>query len=512
MVVYDPILGTLRESSGGIGSELVYDPMLGRLRAADLEDTGIVYDAILGRVRQGSLPLTQSTPIYRITDTKARVANKNISYNGTVRMVGVGQTYATITAAYAAAANGDILQLVDGTYYLDAETGGYLMFNTGTKGVLVRGNAADRNAVVLVHRANAYGVRLRDCAEITFENVTLTGSLNYFMSMDPNYSSRFVKFKNCVLTHTGTAGCMFSRNSLTANTNEVWIEFDGCTITSNTNWTPVIFTNSGLNETILFTNTTIAGGNAITVDFNSSHKGHFVMYDCSVAAAANVTVFKFGEDETVPTNSTFTIDFRNNVISFADTFYGHAVLFGRGVTKFYAINNTVTMQAIDNSLALGYVLKATAATLNGDCYFAGNKATCARPFYMKGGQKTVVRYNTFIASVPGWAALETNNPAADRLTTGNHLNNNTILGQSHAMRSYATASVEDADISMATWEADENRYFATSGLWARRATGVEYSFAQKATYWNSDNDAYSTILTSTTLGAETPVTDSFVLP
>lgn len=457
------------------------------------------------------LLLPQLPSPFRVVETKARVANKNIAYPGTVRMVGAGQTYATITAAYNAAVNGDILQLTDGTYYLDAETGGYLMFNTATKGVLIRGNAANRNAVVLVHRANAYGVRMRDCAEITFENVTLTGSLNYFMSMDPNYSSRFVKFKNCVLTHTGAAGCMFSRNSLTANTNEVWIEFDNCSVTSNTNWTPIIFTNSGLNETIMFTNSTIIGGNAITVDFNSSHKGRFVMYDSSVTINANGTAMKFGEDETVPTNSTFTIDFRNNSVQFADAYYGHAVLFGRGVTKLYSVNNTASMEAINNSLALGFVLKSVAASTDGSCYIAGNKATCARPFYVKGGQKNLIRYNTFISSVPGWAALETNNPAADRLSTENHLKYNTILGQSHAIRSYATASVTDADISMQTWEADNNMYHAVSGIWARRATGVEYSFAEKATYWTNDNDGSSKLLNSASLGAEKLIADTIII-
>ena len=71
-------------------------------------------------------------------EDRARIANKVYSFTGTVRHVGSGQTYATISAAYAAASAGDIIQIHDGTYDMASETSGYLLLNTAAKRILRR--------------------------------------------------------------------------------------------------------------------------------------------------------------------------------------------------------------------------------------------------------------------------------------------------------------------------------------------------------------------------------------
>jgi len=93
-------------------------------------DTSITNSAIV--------PLIDSKLEHNFIDeTTTRKASSTFTFAGTVRTCGVGGTYATISAAYAACISGDIIQLADGIYDTALESGGYLLFNTALKDVLI---------------------------------------------------------------------------------------------------------------------------------------------------------------------------------------------------------------------------------------------------------------------------------------------------------------------------------------------------------------------------------------
>jgi hypothetical protein len=109
------------------------------------------------RVRNGTL-LNQipSFDFAPIVDDRVRTANNVRTFAGTTRMVGTGQTYATISAAYSAASAGDIIQLIDGTYDMASESGGYLLLGTAAKRIRIQGNATDRTAVILTSAGSSF--------------------------------------------------------------------------------------------------------------------------------------------------------------------------------------------------------------------------------------------------------------------------------------------------------------------------------------------------------------------
>ena len=136
---------------------------------------------------------------YYVNEGIARVAPRNTVFSGTVRMVGVGQTYTTITAAIAAASSGDILQLIDGTYDMKNEASTYLLWNAPTKNLLIRGNALDNTAVKIQQTgASAFTVRLYNTADVRFENISIYGKIgNAMVYADWNTAAINHKFKNC---------------------------------------------------------------------------------------------------------------------------------------------------------------------------------------------------------------------------------------------------------------------------------------------------------------------------
>jgi hypothetical protein len=431
-----------------------------------------------------------------VVETKTRTANQAGTFAGTVR--NVPGSYATISAAYTAAANGDIIQLADGTYNLSAESGGYFMPNTTAKGVLVRGNASNRSAVILNHTGSSYGIRLRDCAAMMFQDLTITSNGTFIPFLQEQaYASRWVKVKNCALIYTGSSAVgLFQRTSLTSDTNVIWIEFDGCSFTSSGTITPIQYGASGINETILVTNCTftVTGltGTNFVFDFKSDHKGLCAVYDCTMTNSTDAYMCQFGTDEAVPTNTTFKVDFRNNTLLYTGAHFGHGILLGRGTNKVYCVNNTVTIPSTSNSLAIGMVIK-TAATAVNDCYIAGNYIVAPRPYLIKGGQNNILKFNTGVTNYPTtYFGLEVSNPEASRLSSGNVIRFNNFYGGLAAIGTYDSSGYEDPETSMKGWTMNNNRYFATAGVsnWAN-VSSVNKAFSLARSIFDNNNDCYS---------------------
>lgn len=465
-----------------------------------------------GKILQSTLNLKPYT--FRVVETKARQVNQNITYGGTVRNVGAGQTYTTLTSAFAAAGNGDIFQLFAGTYEINAETGGYWLINRPGIGVKIRGNASDPSAVIIRRSAaNSYGIRVRDAGQLTFENITFE-SQNYsgsLITQDSAYTSRFIKFKNCIFNQTSaTASACFSRVSSTADTNSVYIEFETCTLNSNATNDAIYYLNSGINEKLLITGCTFNCSATYSFRFDATHKGSIAVYDSAFTQSVSNYIMQFGSDESVPANSTFLIDCRNNSLAYSDSFAHHAILLGRGTNKVYCVNNTIDIPSVNNSLAVGIVIK-TIAPIVGDSYIAGNKITAPRPIYVKGGQKNYIRYNTAISNQADWESFGVNNPAADRLSTLNQVHKNNFIGQRSAIINYRTVTVEDSDVTMQGWQMDNNNYYSQAGVWAIKADNTQHQFATKETFWTNSNDASSKLLNSPSLGPEKLITDTIVI-
>lgn len=445
-----------------------------------------------------------------IIETKARLANQERATTGVTRAV--PGTYATLTAAYTAANDGDIILVAAGTYLTSAESGGYWLVNTNTKGVIVRGATGNPNDVIIRHTSAAtYGIRLRDCLGMQFENLTFEdqGTFAPFI-MEQAYACNWVKFKNCKFKQTsGGAAGIFGRTSLTSDTDVIWIEFDQCTIESNGTIAPIQYTASGVNETLLITNTTIITtgltGVACTHQYDSGHKGVFAMYDCTLTSSNNNIILRVGDDEAVPTNTTFKVDVRNNIFSYTGSFANHGVLLGRGSNKVYFVNNTITIPSSSNSLAIGIVLKTTATAVN-DAYIAGNYSVAPRPYYFKGGQNLITKYNTFITNYPTtYFGLEVANPDAGRISTGNVVRFNNIFGGLAAIGTYDSASWEDPETTIKGWDINYNRYYSTLGVSNyMNISSVNKAFSTAKVIFNNYNDKYSQFI-STNSVSQNPI-------
>jgi len=429
----------------------------------------------------------------KIVEQKARVASQNLTYTGTVRMVGVGQTYTTLTDAYAAAANGDILQLIDGTYNLASESGGYWLVNTNTKGVLVRGNVANNGAVIISQTtATAYGIRLRDCNSMTFENITFTSNQNATLIQSEAYTSNnYNKFKNCIFTlsNTGVSPKAYSRTSTIAGTNTIHIEFDNCIINTSGSTPSIAYGESGVNEQILIKSCTFNCKNFALLYYSNNH-GKIAVYDSNFTIDfSGASAIQFGENTAAPTFTDFTVDVRNNNFSYINNTFDHAILAGRGTNKIYCVNNTFHAPAIDDGNNMAIVIKTIASAV-GNAYFAGNYMSSARPIYLKGAKNCIIKYNTFVSNVPTWECLSVINPASDLLSTGNVITQNNFIGGNKAIMCYPASGFDSAATSLKTGTIDYNNYYSSTTTWAVDNI-TSYTFANRYTFWTSYNDTYS---------------------
>lgn len=491
----------------GIESYIYYNVPFGNFK----DENGVAYAsfALLKAAYNGFffsvVPQEVPTPFTGgVIETKARTATQNQAYAGTVRAV--PGAYSTLTAAYTAAAHGDIIEIAPGTYNLTAEAGGYWLVNTSTKGVLVRsstGNAAD---VILAHNGVSYGIRLRDCMAMQFEGITFQNSGTYApFVMEQAYACNFVKFKNCILNQTATGAVgVFNRASLTSDTDVIYIGFENCTINSSGTVTPIQYSASGINETLLLESCRISctglTGNNFVFDYKSDHKGLCAVYDCTFTNSNEAYLCQLGADETVPTNTTFKIDFRNNYLSYTGSHYGHGLLLGRGTNKVYCVNNTVMIPAINNSLAIGIVIK-TAATAVNDSYIAGNYVVAPRPFLVKGGQNNILKYNTGVTNYPSvWFGLDISNAEATRIASGNIVRFNNFYGGLAAIATYDSSGYEDPEVTIRGWTMNNNRYFSTLGEsnWMNIST-VNKAFSLARSIFQNNNDCYSKFVTSNSI-------------
>jgi len=353
-----------------------------------------------------------------ITEGLSRKANEAWVFSGTTRTVGSGGTYATITAAISAATSGDIIQILDGTYDMNSESGGYLYINDITKSLLIQGNLSNPNAVTLTQSnlAGSFLLRVGKCDKIKFKNIKIDTAM-------PRNTIRFygtdktvICFENCSIGNSSTFTGLTTISSTATTDFEFHLEIRNCIVTTNgtVGARPIslpAIPNSFATSTDLFiTNSTIYG--YITLGSSAIKT---TLYDSAFLQIyeASAFVFSIGADTASPTNTTGLVDIRSCTFQYTVPDYGHCVMLGRGVKNAYFVNNNILIGKSVNTLAIGLVVKSTAISL-GDIVIDGNFIQAPRPIYIKGGLKNYLRYNS---SVSNWDVstfgygIEINNPA-----------------------------------------------------------------------------------------------------
>ena len=447
--------------------------------------------------------------------TISRVAERNTSFTGTTIYVdptkadntGDGLTPATakktIGAAYGAAANGGIIQLLDGTYDIENETGGYLLVNTSTKGVLIQGNANDNTAVVVRRTsAGSYIFRFRDCKECRLQNLTITNDQNGSCVENDSTYNRAIVIKNCVITNTnaGSSAYAVNLNCVKTETNTLHYELNGCTISSKNSNNCIRTGATGVNTTILVTNCSITHDSEVTWRTIDTNKGTIAIYNTTFVKGSSHVILQIGNDTTAPVEGvTGLVDIRNCTFSYTGTFRQHAILCGRGSDKVYLINNKVLIPSQNDVAAIGIVLKTTTTTV-GQSLILGNYVEAPRPVLVKGGKNLTISYNSFVANYSTRYSLDFSNAkevdAVDPEVTGNIVTYNNCIGIAGMIVLGSSTTVNSTKTSLLSSTIDYNKYYSVVDIYISETGVGNVSWANKATFWGNNNDLNSLIIHS----------------
>lgn len=468
---------------------------------------------ILNKLLKANYYLPRLSHIYFDDSTIARKQPETLSYNGTTYYVdsskaddtGNGLTPATakktIMAAYNIASNGCIIQLSDGTYDLSSESGGYCLFNTTNKGVLIQGNSANKELVILSQTSGSYAIRFRNCGAMMLKDLTISTSGNsvaIYSDYDAAYSNTNQLFNNCIFNHSGT-GRFYQHQGMSLTDTKVYnLNFIDSILNITTSNDTLLLTNAGNNFNILFSNCTINRNNNIALK-NEAGKANLYIYSCRFVMSGNYIAIQQGKDTLTPAFEYGIIDVRQCTVNYDSGLYQHGILFGRGISYGYCINNYVYMDSVNNSLALGIVIKSRAENL-GNVLFYGNYIVSPRPCYIKGGSKNDIRFNTFINSISNYGGFEFTNyldGSTSVLSNQNNFEANTVVATGNAIQLYNDPTSEQSEVTIQNNTLKENRYFFVTNYLQVGIT--TYSWENRQTFWNPDNDIDSLRLTDSNL-------------
>jgi len=423
--------------------------------------------------------LLNQTPQHYYVNEIARTALRDTSFVGTVRHY--PGTYATITAAIAAAADGDIIQLsadVDTT----AEPGGYLMIDCPTKALHFIGNIADRTEIKWGRSGDGFSSRNYRAKELKFTSISFatTGSSPPFY-VDADQANRIMCFKDCNLSVTGngTSSAFIMGTNAAWGTSTALFQFDNCTLTkTQAGLRPFAFNNQGINTLLMLNNCTLNGATMAAMDIIDGNEMTVCIYDSTINQSADITALKFGTDTTVPTKTIGMIDIRNTTITYSTGKGQHAILLGRSCKKHYVVNNRISMDAVSNTLNIGIANKSTPTTV-ADGIIAGNIVTAPRPMVIKGGKFIKAKYNTLVSNVATYASLVIDNAnEGDGVlpVTDCDIQYNNVFGKGAAI-AFGIGTDPLSSDSAQSCVFDYNNYFSDNGDWAY--DGVIHQLATK---------------------------------
>jgi hypothetical protein len=434
-----------------------------------------------------------------IVDDRVRTANNVRTFAGTTRMVGTGQTYATISAAYSAASAGDIIQLIDGTYDMASESGGYLLLGTAAKRIRIQGNATDRTAVILTSAGSSFVIRKNATVETVFKDLTISISGNTTaVYEDTDNDNAITVFDNCVLkaTNTGSSTIIYKYNDSYLTRNR-WIEFKNCQIEQAGAANPIQVPGISATKKLLITGGSITNTSTTAATMLIQNLvGGVCIYDCTISQAASTYILRFGTDSVAPTATLGLIDIRGCDIKYTGAAYGHGVLLGRGTNNIYFVNNKITTPNTNNSGNIGLVIKNVSTTL-ANAVIKGNWIKSIRPIQLKGGAYNDIQFNTFISNDAYYFAVGIDNDlqVVDLNSQYNKIENNIFYSQTVNLF-LSSATAESAKTSMLTGTLDNNKYCTDSGNYLNDSTNIV--FANRAAYWGNAFDANSQFFTGVT--------------
>lgn len=417
-----------------------------------------------------------------------------------------GTAKKTITAAYNLAANGDNIQLADGTYNLSNEASSYLLLNTHNKGVCIKGNASDKSAVILSQATGTYALRFRDCGSIKVKDLTISVQSTVLpASADANasYGNANVLFNNVVFTHTGT-GAIYSRAGVAlTDTLPYYTEFVNCTFNLQ-NYTAnnsIVIGNHPATSSFLFKGCTFNSKNQYGINCGVSTYAKLYIYDNTVNMSGNYVGIQVGTDTATPTIDFSLMDIRNNSINYSENYNSHGLLIGRGIKNCYCFNNKITIPENTSALAIGIVVKSTPAAI-GNVKIYGNYVVSPRPFYIKGASKNDVRYNTFICNTSIYAPFSFINyldGSTNVLSSLNNVSNNNFIGLLRAINIDTTSGTSESEtVTIKTNTLSDNKYYLTTN-YIEIQGGSNYTWENRANFWSPANDLNSVKLNENNL-------------
>jgi hypothetical protein len=467
------------------------------------------------------VPLIPSRTI--VPEDEPRVSGKTL-YSGTVRYVdGSNSTGAasnsnagtnpllpklTITSAYSASSDGDIIQLIS-NLDLKNESGGYWLANTSDKGVLVRGTIGTPSAITITHTgvSPTYLIRMRNTNKLQFQDLTFSHNqvkeLFYVECDSPAINAtKWLTLKSCVFDFqnalVNNPSLIRPVNITTLNTNDIFFEADSCILTSTKGVGYTWFGTSGLptTATYLINGCTFNSNGFATFSSGDTNKAKYCLYDNTINQAAGGTVLSFSSDTSAPTNLGQIVDLRSNTLIVADTFDPHGILLGRGTDSVYCVNNNVTIPSTSSALAIGFVIK-TRSTNVGDSYIAGNYVNAPRPFYIKGGSKVTLTYNSGITNYSTRSGFDVDNPIESDVPTGinstlNVVTYNNFIGYFSGILVLSTTATEKVATSMQGWTIDNNFYYGTNDLYlSNQQNSTLYYLSDRSAFWNANQEINS---------------------
>lgn len=436
-------------------------------------------------------------PQYSYIDTLPRKQSQLPVFAGnTIQVAGSGG----ISAAYASASAEDTLQLADGIYNSEDETGGYLIINAA-KSIRIKGNSLDNTLVTIKNTTASYLVRFRNAGTVILEDLTLEHNTAQGLYYDPNFNNKLY-FKNCKIINE--SGVVITGFTTLATVNER-LEFLNTEIVQNA--TSSIFSLGKLNENtpIYIENCIIRNnGNNRTINFDDTNKVDICLYDTEIYQDNGDMILSFGSDNLEPVNNQTYVDIRGCNVSYINGLNqgDHAVLIGRGTTEnTFFINNTLTALYTGSGSSLGLVLKCIGTELN-NCIVKGNHLIGSRPFYVKGGQYIDAQFNTVSNTNKVYYGVHINNPQQLDGAINSRYNtfkNNTVFSLNSPL-AFDSNTSEKAQETAAFNDFDNNTYYSQRAIDNNDNRYIidEFSnnvkFEDKGTYWDQDqNSNYSDV-------------------
>lgn len=443
-----------------------------------------------------------------VAEELPRQQNRAYSFSGTTYYVdsaksddsGNGLTPSTakktITAACNVAPSDSIIQLADGTYNTNLESGGYILFNTTNKRLLIRGNPTNRSLVVINQQAaSGYTIRIRDWGELVLKDVTITSNqVSYNTYIDSSYSTKTVVFDNVEFNNL-SANLSSQICYIGGSTFIKYVEFKNCTLNKlgiGFTITPDVLP---AGSKLLITGSTFNIRNCLALAFTSPSSVY--AYDNVINDDGNTPlVFQFGTDTSIPVNILTFVDYRNNTINRTGVNFCHGVLFGRGTDNVYCVNNKTLLPPLNLSSNLSFGIKTTASIL-GNAVFKGNYNVGTRPIVIKGGSNLIVENNSFVSNHVDFEAFGFTNyksGADEVLSRGSRIKNNNFVGNKYGIYTASFGESESVVETLKTCDINNNKYYLFGKYAVNGATYTEYTWANKQSFWGESTNDNASIL------------------